>query len=305
MKQIIKLAIVMIISINCFGQNNLEADLIKLAKIYKQNHGWGTLDNRTIAHIETYKDTKLETVANTIKELCTKKNNILDEEFIYRPDSITLKYFHTIIMINFNMFDKKPKDNKQIAMKYLNKDVSVYEQIMHYYSSIFTSITNKHTEIIRTDSGMVINKSLDDLSHINWYLDDFGFKDETEEAIFFLVFIKFKERNIVPSITEPKYEFIYESINKLPKINSKPYYYYQNFFFKDVKMNINKRKQSFKKYYLKIYYNLLLTHYFALVSLKKPQSEVYELLLSSILKDRNYYKYCDNKDILKDIFKKQ
>jgi hypothetical protein len=103
----------------------------------------------------------------------------------------------------------------------------------------------------------------------------------------------------------PNYEGIDKYIYLLPKINSEPYYKFQNFYFPDFKMTIYKKKQSVKEYYINKFYEVLISHFSMLVNLDKDKDRLNDLMFSSILKDRAYYKYCKHRDLLENIYKKQ
>jgi hypothetical protein len=75
----------------------------------------------------------------------------------------------------------------------------------------------------------------------------------------------------------------------------------------DFEMNIIKNKglESYKGYYLDKYYETLLSHLICLSKEAGSEKEKNDLLLGSILKDRNLYKYTKYKETLESIFKEQ
>lgn len=97
----------------------------------------------------------------------------------------------------------------------------------------------------------------------------------------------------------------YGNIKKFPTFNGRPYYQYRNFYFPDIEMDIvtGKGVQSYKSYYLNKYYEVLLYHLICLDKEQGTDHEKYDLLLGSILKDRDLYKYTKYKEALEDVFK--
>lgn len=95
-----------------------------------------------------------------------------------------------------------------------------------------------------------------------------------------------------------------EYINKYPKFNGQPYFQYLDFGFADFEMEIekDKGKESYKAYYLNKYYDTLLSHLGCLSQKKKDKEKRTDLLLGSILKEENYYKYSKKKNILEALF---
>ncbi len=109
------------------GQNlNTADEIIYLAKIYRGNHGLAGLDSNSNSIFTKYKGTKFERVAKFIEEATKEKNRIIEHEYLARPDSALLKIFHTIIMVNYNMYETSPEDNNKVVEKFLKKEVTVY-----------------------------------------------------------------------------------------------------------------------------------------------------------------------------------
>ena len=277
---------------NSYSQTS-EQDLVKLSRIYNKFHARTELTNDAITTLDSYKGTDLEKTSLFIKEACTKNNAILSNSFLIKPDSLTLRCFHVIVLSNYNMFKPDAVEDNKYARQLLKKKYNINESIRFYYSTLFTSIGNK-------------NKPFD-YSKIDIKLDSLNLTNETQKGIFFLELSKslgFQAISYVKYAKEPRYQTSYDYFQLLPKINSLPYYKYTYFGFEDVKMMLNRKKQSFKKYYLESYYELLLTHYFCMKNLDKSSEEVNDLLLSSLLRERRYYDYCKDRAILERIFKK-
>jgi len=66
-----------------------------------------------------------------------------------------------------------------------------------------------------------------------------------------------------------------------------------------------KGKESYKGYYIDKYYDILLSHLLCLIDEKAKESEMNDLLLGSILKESNLYKYTKNKETVEKIVKEQ
>jgi hypothetical protein len=96
-------------------------------------------------------------------------------------------------------------------------------------------------------------------------------------------------------------------IKMFPKINGRPYYQYNDFYFTDFNMILVEDigMQSYKSYYLDKFYETLLSHLICLNKEAGSEKEKEDLLLGSILKERGLYKYTKYKETLEDIFKEQ
>ncbi len=78
--------------------------------------------------------------------------------------------------------------------------------------------------------------------------------------------------------------------------------------FPDFKMKILKDEDemSYKEYFIDKYLNTLIYHYMCLNQKKKYKEQKMDLVLGSILKEEQYYKYSKNyKENLESLFKTQ
>lgn len=138
-------------------------------------------------------------------------------------------------------------------------------------------------------------------------MNDYNLKNDTEKGIFFLRCMEFCGKNIwgLINIAKPmNTKGAYELITKFPTFNGLKYYQYNDFNFPDFDMVIVKDKglMSYKGYYIDKYYETLLNHLLCLKKESKPEKEYNELLLGSILRDKDLYKYSKKKDILENLF---
>jgi len=287
MKKIFTLFLILTAFYSKGQELNTDNEIINLAKIYRSNHGLSSLDVNSSSIFNKYQGTKFETVSNFIEELTKSKNRIIEPKFLIRPDSTTLKIFHTIIMVNYNMYEKKPDNNEDVVEKFLNKDISTNEQLQQYYGSLFVSVINKNRPF--------------DYSDLNWNLDELGLKNDKEKAVFFLVFMdKLGSQiyNYHSAMRGPNWDGIEKYVNLLPKVNGKKYYQFDAFYFKDFKMTIYKKRRYFKEYYMPKYYDILVGHILMLEQKNFNRKEINKFLLTSILSQGQYYEYCNRMDVI-------
>jgi len=294
MKKIITI-LLLISSILTYGQSlDKVNEIINLAKIYRGNHGLSSLNDNSTSVFAKYQGTEFELVAKFIEESTKSKNRVIETEFLTRPDSTTLKLFHTIIMVNYNMYESKPNDNDKVVKKYLENDISIYEQIQQYYGSLFISVINKNRPF--------------DYSNQNWDLDSLGFKDDKEKAVFFLVFMDKLGSQIssyLGAMKGPNWDGIEKYVILLPKINGKNYFEFDAFYFKDFKMTIYKKNRYFKEYYLPIFYDILVGHILMMEQKQFDRKDITQFLLTSILSQKQYYGYCNRMDIINSYLKEK
>lgn len=276
-----------------FGQISENQKMIELAKDYKNFMFRNEPTKEILEEIKSNVPENLKITSDFIAEAITSKNKLLSQSFLSRPENDILKQLYIIRAINFNIRKENQIDNNKLIDSLLNKDLSVYELIDNYYDMLFTSVGNKNQPF--------------DLSKTNFKMNDYNFKDETEKGIMYLICMDFCSKtiwgymNIVkPANTSKAYDYI----KKFPKFNDQKYYQYTDFYFTDFEMEIVEGKgiQSYKSYYLDKYYETLLSHLLCLNKENKSEKEKNDLLLGSILKESNLYKYTKYQKTLESIF---
>jgi len=251
---------------------------------------------------EVFKDVKanvptdLQTATDFIIQTITTKNKLLTHRFLSRPDDQTLKQIFIIRAINLNLREENQVDNNKLIDSLTSENIPTYELVDNYYGMLFTAVGNKNQPF--------------DFLKIDFKLKDYKLRDDTEKGILFLCCMDYCGKTIwgyMNVVKPPNTQKAYENIKKYPKFNGRPYYQYTDFYFTDFEMNIVKDKgiQSYKSYYLNKYYETLLSHLICLNKEDGTDKEINDLLLGSILKERNLYKYTKYKDILEEIFKEQ
>jgi hypothetical protein len=93
-------------------------------------------------------------------------------------------------------------------------------------------------------------------------------------------------------------------IEKYPKYNGSPYFQFLDLSFPDfkIKMEWEGKPESYKAYYIDKYYDVLLNHLTCLKQMGADQEKIYDLVLGSILINRNYYQYSKREKELKKLF---
>ena len=290
MKKILLVLALILLGSSSFAQIN--EGLIEMGKYYRQFMFRNSPPASVLKDFEKYNNTELENTANFIKEALTNDNNLMTEKFLIRPDNKDLKYIYIVEHINYNVRKDNPEDNDQLIKELNDKDISDNELVDTYYSMLFDGYGNKIKPY--------------DLSGVNFELNKYGLKNDTEKGIFFLQSMNFNGTTIWGYINIPKpprYEKAFELISRFPKYNGSLYYQYLDLSFPDFKISIelDKKPQSYKEYYINKYYETLLNHLSCLNALNHSKDEIYDLILGSILKESNYYKYSKKEGELKKL----
>ncbi|MCL9805564.1 hypothetical protein NAT51_08520 [Flavobacterium amniphilum] len=279
-----------------FAQSNYNDQLVKLGKSYKNFMFQNEPTKDIIKDLKTNVPDNLITANSFIIETITSKNKLTTQPFIARPDDTTLKQIYIIRQIDLNLREENQMDNTVLIDSLTKKDIPVNELVDNYYGILFTAIGNKNQPF--------------NFSKADFKINEYGLKNDTEKGIFFLNCMDLCGTNIwgFMNVVKPANTNLALSyIKKYPKFNGLPYYQYADFQFPDFEMIIEKDKgmQSYKSYYLNKYYETLLYHLICLNKEGGTEKEINNLLLGSILKESNLYKYTEHKEVLESIFKVQ
>ena len=293
MKKGFLLALITLTSFTGIRANDLNNDLVELAKIYRSFMFRNSPNENTFEQLDKIESNELMATTKFIKETISTNNKLTTEEFLKLPDESTMKFIYIVRRVNWNIREENPKDNNNLISELSEKSIPRYELIDSYYDMLFSGVGNKNRPF--------------DLSSVNFKMSDYELQNDTEKGIFFLKAMDLCGTSIwgyMNIVKPPNYKKAMEYIEKFPQFNGQPYYQYLDFGFDDYEMKIekDKGKESYKGYYINKYYDTLLSH-LACLSRKKKQKEArMDLLLGSILKEGNYYKYSKKKETLDSLF---
>lgn len=296
MKKTIYTLLAFSLSFLTIGQVTENQKIIELGKTYKNFMFRNEPSKEIVKDIKTDIPTNLTAATDFILQTIKTKNQLLTKAFLSRPDDNVLKQIYIIRAVNLNLREENQIENNKLIDSLSKKDIPSYELVDNYYGMVFTAAGNKNQPF--------------NLSKTDFKLTDYNFKDDTEKGIMFLRCMEFCGMTIwgyMNVVKPPNTTEAYENVKKFPKFNGQPYYQFTDFYFTDFEMNIVKDKgiQGYKSYYLNKYYETLLSHLICLNKEGGSEKQKNDLLLGSVLKERNLYKFTKYKDILEDIFKEQ
>lgn len=296
MKKIIFTFLTTCFTLLTFGQVTESQKMIELGKTYKDFRFRNEPTKDVLKELKSDIQENIKIATEFITQSVTTKNKLLTQPFLSRPESSVLKQIFIIRAINFNLREENQLDNNKLIDSLLIKEIPTYELVDNYYGMLFTAVGNKNQPF--------------DFSKNDFKMKDYNFKDDTEKGIMFLRCMEYCGKTIwgYMNVVKPaNTNKAFENIKKFPKFNGQSYYQYSDFYFTDFEMKIVKDKgiQSYKSYYVDKYYETLLSHLICLNKEDGSEKEKNDLLLGSILKERNLYKYTKYKETLEDIFKEQ
>lgn len=283
------------ISIPALAQTNGQR-LIGLGKVYNDFMFRNNPTKELLRSLRSNVPDNFKTATSFIIQTLTRDNKLLTKDYLSRPDDETLMQIYVVRAINHNIMAEDPIDENRLVDSLQTTKIPVYELIDNYYEMLFTGVGNKNQPF--------------NLSKVDLKINDYNLKDDTEKGIVFLKCMALCGSTIWGYMNIPKppnTKKAFEYIKLFPRVNGLPYYQFNDFQFSDFEMVIvnDKGLQSYKSYYLDKFYETLLFHLICLNMEGGSEKEKNDLLLGSILKQRNLYKYTRHKETLERIFKEQ
>ena len=279
-----------------FGQTNENEKLIELGKAYKNYIFRNEPSIEFVKGLQLNTSENLKLTTNFIAQTITTDNDLLKQQFLTLPDYQTLKNIYIVRSINYNIRQERQIDNNKLIDSLKIADIPKYELVDCYYSILFGSVGNKIQPF--------------NLSKLDFKINEYNLSNDTEKGIFYLECMDYCGKTIwgYMNIAKPvNTEKAYSYIKKFPKFDGLKYFQYTDLYFPDFEMLIekDKGKQSYKSYYVNKLYGTLLSHLICLNKEGASEKDINNLLLGSILKDNNLYKYSKQKATLESIFKVQ
>lgn len=240
-----------------------------------------------------FRNTTPERFQSFIDQAIVSKSNseeTLQTKYLKRPTDDELIFWYVVRELHYNNSepDSVKRTDDEVIERVLTEKIDDRWLLDNYYYRLSNSV------------GMLFNTA--DLSDYNFKLDDLGFRNDTERAIFvFFITNACGQRLSVMRFTgkgDP-----WSVLKRFPKINGNDYYYYGGFTYPDFQWIGYKKVESYNTVHLGNFYMLLLTHLNLLLDKgeKKQATELYE---ESILRNPNLFKYYARERLLWDLYEK-
>jgi hypothetical protein len=272
-----------------------DAKLIELGKAYKDFMFRNDPPKSFLKTLKKDASQDLKPSAKFIAETISPRSKVLSDGFLKLPDDVTLKAIYIVRQVSLNLKVEDPKDNNKLINGLKSAAINRYEMVDNYYNMLFNAVGNK--------------RGVKELGKMDFQLKRLNLNDDTEKGIFFLRCMSLCGRSIwgFMNVAKPRNtKLALEYINNFPMFNGLKYYQYTDFYFSDFEMELNGEAglESYKYHFINQFYETLIYHMICLREEGAENAEINDLLLGSIMRTENLYKYTEHTEVLNQIFKK-
>jgi len=268
-------------------------NLVEIGRIYKRYSSRLLDDGQIYRDLQDMRIPGMEKTCDFITEAITKENNINQDYFLQKPDDTTMLNLYIITKVLQNQGSEKNTLDKDLVTEILNKTEDNRLLLSNYYGLLFKGITNKNRPFA--------------YNNFNYQLDSLNLTTPTEKGIFVLNLTSAMVGTIhgyIKTVSPPNTHLALETIQNFPTIDGKPYFYYNDFDFEDFKADGLNMSGKFKRFYIDNFIELLAQNLFTLTSEKVDIKTAHAIVDSSIITDRNYWKFYHDKETLEQNFGK-
>lgn len=272
----------------CIGQVKLSSNdlnnLVAIAQIYSQNPN--VSGDESVRSINNLRTPRLNNLADVLITAGKGDADILDSRFLKRPSDDELYLWFVLREIHYNRVSttRPARPDYVVASEVLAKTIDSRLLLDNYYYRIHGGIAS------------LFNTA--DLSKIDLKVDEYGFRDETEKAIFFF--------NMIDSMVGGRFKVLLMMRNhqkisefgrKLPKFNGKDYFYYKNFAYPDFDWIGYEKTESYNERHIGNLYVVLFAQSQAMAEIGDKRTAE-RITINSILNEPKYFKFSELKDLL-------
>lgn len=295
MKNMIKYLLISgiaLLATSVLSQKSDQECITELSNFYAKNVMSSKPDKRELKSIGLDFPAKFAFVTEYIKETSLPNNKLLTVKFLVLPDTFSLKVVKIIDALYQNPFKKVVHEDAVLIDSLLKAKIDRKELIDEYYSTIYTSYSNKIKKF--------------DMSKIDFNLDKLLPNDTIGQAIIFLRTMEECGKHIKGYMGfggEDGIKKAYDLILKYPKFNGQEYYKFDSFNFDDFEFEIYNDfgPESYLSNYLEKYYSVLYDHVLCIMEITKDRAKGLELWNNSILSNTDFYKYA-NEQIREELY---
>ncbi|MBK9163757.1 MAG: hypothetical protein IPM21_07580 [Acidobacteria bacterium] len=263
------------------------ANLVKVSEIYSADVNLRS--EGLESSLKPYRSPKLNQLIDTLVVLAKGEGGILADRYLKRPSDDDLYLWYVIREIHYNRTheSKKPRAGDEVAKETLAKKIDTRWLLDNYYYRIRGGIASHFNDA--------------DLSKLDLKIDELGFNDKTERAIFYLNFMEaIGGGRFMVLLATKNFQRILDFTKRFPKFNGKEYYTFNNFDFDDFEWIGYEKVESYNSRHLERLYVTLIAHHRAETSAgSKTIAE--KIRKESILSEPKYFEYSSVPDILRSI----
>jgi len=293
MRTILSLMLICLVFAGKAQQKLSEKDLVNLvaiSELYSSN--MNTQGEQLAKSVDSLRTPALSNFVNAFIATGRTDTAAINLRFQRRPDNNDLKIWYILRDIHYNNVSKTKTKRPalEVAKETFAKNIDERWLLINYY--------------YRIHNGMAMLFNDADLSNYNFDLDQMGFKNDTEKAIFYFSITDRLLRGRYMVLKSMKNDIrISEVSKKMVKFNGKPYYHFMQFAFPDFEYWGFETPEQYRKQNLDYLMNTLMIQFIANMG-TGDRKVAEELYYNSILSQPAYFEYGNAQESLKALYEK-
>jgi hypothetical protein len=284
------------IQTSSFSQNTNEIDILielgKQAGTYNNQEPSKKTPENILAKLSKIKNANCQFAIDFTLETLKENNDLINDKYLIKPSKEILIQLYTIEIIQgfSNFYSGEELKNAVISN---SKSYRSNEELLYsYYDALYGASKN------RNKSTPFFKKNID--------LNNYNLETSTEKAIFYFSLMRYLSPNVLfPILTNTEIvKFYCLDFNVFPTINNKDFYYYTDLDFNDFETNLVNFNGSYKHFYINETFNTIFTYIKCREKHFVSKGEISDIVNNSILSNKEFYRYCEKKEILNEILAK-
>lgn len=269
-------------------EENVFNNLVAIGVLFSNNiNAKGRAFEKSLDSLRT---PKLNHIVDALIEVGKGQKSIMETRFLERPDNEELYFWYVIREIHYNRQGEtgESRPDAVVAKEVLSENIDERWLLDNYYFQIHSGFASLFNDA--------------DLSKYDINLENLGFKNKTEKAIFFLDIVNAMVggRFLVFLKTENN-KAIIEFAERLPKFNGNEYFYYKDFDYDDFEWIGYEETESYNERHIGNFYSTLVAHFNAAADLL-GKTEAQEIYYNSIMYEPEFFKYTGYGEDLQSIY---
>lgn len=250
------------------------------------------IDTYYYSRLEQLRTPALNQIISTVIAISKHDVSLLSPQFLKKPNKKDLHLWYVMreVYNNKQLPGNQQKSTSEVVKKYMAEKLDPKWLTDNYYKQL--------------SYGLAFVFNTMDMSSYNFVFDSLDMKNKIDRAIFYYNMVNACGQRILALNSMKKYDQLLQYLDKMPKFNGQPYYYFTYLNYEDFQYIGYNVMESYNNRRIGELYNILWCHYTVVKEYKKDSSWE-DIYFNSILNLPDYFQYSNHPEKLKELYNKQ